>query len=139
MSKDRIDVSSNSKVSMPIFNLIGIIAMVGTVVMMYATVTQRLTSLETSRELNGPEILVENGSLDEVMTTDAPSDAWVVTYEIDGTVHRDLTRGSRVKLFDMYYDKFKMGVKIIDYGKGTIKPALWGYNNTTAPKKKKRK
>ena len=39
----------------------------------------------------------------------------------------------------MYYDKFKMGVKIIDYGKGTIKPALWGYNSTTAPKKKKRK
>ena len=25
------------------------------------------------------------------------------------------------------------------YGKGTIKPALWGYNNSTAPKKKKRK
>ena len=77
--------------------------------------------------------------MDEVSTTEAPSDAWIVTYEIDGTVHRDLTRGTRVKLFDMYYDKFKMGVKIIDYGKGTIKPALWGYNNTTAPKKKKRK
>ena len=57
----------------------------------------------------------------------------------DGTVHRDLTRGTRVKLFDMYYDKFKMGLKIIDYGKGIIKPALWGYNSTTAPKKKKRK
>ena len=97
------------------------------------------TEKETSRELYGTEILIENGSLDEVMTTDAPSDAWIVTYEIDGTAHRDLTRGTRVKLFDMYYDKFKMGVKIIDYGKGTIKPALWGYNGTTAPKKKKRK
>ena len=97
------------------------------------------TEKETSRETYGCEILVENGSLDEVMTTDAPSDAWIVTYEIDGTAHRDLTRGTRVKLFDMYYDKFKMCVKIIDYGKGTIKPALWGYNNTTAPKKKKRK
>ena len=97
------------------------------------------TEKETSRELYGTEILIENGSLDEVMTTDAPSDAWIVTYEIDGTVHRDLTRGTRVKLFDMYYDKFKMCIKIIDYGKGTIKPALWGYNNSTAPKKKKRK
>ena len=47
-------------------------------------------------------------------------------------------RGSRVKLFDMYYDKFT-NVKRIEYGQGTIKPALWGYNNTTAPKKKKRK
>ena len=94
---------------------------------------------ESLKAQYGCEILIENGSLDEVMTTEAPSDAWVVTYEIDGTVHRDLTRGTRVKLFDMYYDKFKMGVKIIDYGKGTIKPALWGYNNTTAPKNKKRK
>ena len=94
---------------------------------------------ETSKELYGCEIIIENGSLNEVMTTDAPTDAWIITYEIDGTVHRDLTRGTRVKLFDMYYDKFKMGVKIIDYGKGTVKPALWGYNNTTAPKKKKRK
>ena len=94
---------------------------------------------ESLKEQYGCEILIENGSLDEVMTTDAPSDAWVVTYEIDGTVHRDLTRGTRVKLFDMYYDKFKMGIKIIDYGKGTIKPALWGYQSATAPKKKKRK
>ena len=94
---------------------------------------------ESLKEQYGCEILIENGSLDEVSTTDAPSDAWVVTYEIDGTVHRDLTRGTRVKLFDMYYDKFKMGIKIIDYGKGIIKPSLWGYQSATAPKKKKRK
>ena len=49
--KDKINVSSNSKISMPIFNLIGIIAMVGTVVLMYSSITQKITSLETSREL----------------------------------------------------------------------------------------
>ena len=93
---------------------------------------------ESLKEQYGCEILIENGSLDEVSTTDAPSDAWIVTYELDGTVHRDLTRGTRVKLFDMYYDKFT-NVKRIEYGQGTIKPSLWGYNSTTAPKKKKRK
>ena len=93
---------------------------------------------ESLKEQYGCEILIENGSLDEVMTTDAPSDAWVVTYELDGTVHRDLTRGTRVKLFDMYYDKFT-NVKRIEYGQGTIKPSLWGYSSETAPKKKKRK
>ena len=97
------------------------------------------TEKETSKEIYGTEILIENGSLDEVNTKDAPSDASVITYEIDGTVHRDLTRGARVKLFDMYYDKFKMGLKIIDYGYGMIKPSLWGYQSATAPKKKKRK
>ena len=97
------------------------------------------TEKETSKEIYGTEILIENGSLDEVNTKDAPSDASVITYEIDGTVHRDLTRGPRVKLFDMYYDKFKMGLKIIDYGYGMIKPSLWGYQSATTPKKKKRK
>ena len=58
---------------------------------------------ESLKEQYGCEILIENGSLDEVNTTDAPSDAWIITYEIDGTVYRDLTRGTRVKLFDMYY------------------------------------
>ena len=97
------------------------------------------TEKETSKEIYGTEILIENGSLDEVNTKDAPSDASIITYEIDGTVHRDQTRGARVKLFDMYYDKFKMGLKIIDYGYGMIKPSLWGYQSATAPKKKKRK
>ena len=96
------------------------------------------TEKESLKETYGTEILIENGSLDEVMTTEAPSDAWIVTYEIDGTVHRDLTRGTRVKLFDMYYDKFT-NVKRIDYGQGMIKPSLWGYSSETAPKKKKRK
>ena len=51
MKDDRLDISSNSKISMPIFNLIGIIAMVGTVVLMYSSITQKITSLETSRVL----------------------------------------------------------------------------------------
>ena len=96
------------------------------------------TEKESLKETYGTEILIENGSLDEVSTTEAPSDAWIVTYEIDGTVHRDLTRGTRVKLFDMYYDKFT-SVKRIEYGQGTIKPSLWGYSGEAAPKKKKRK
>jgi hypothetical protein len=55
--KDQIDVSSNSKISMPIFNLLGIIAMVGTVTLMYSSITQKITSLETSRELMQSDLL----------------------------------------------------------------------------------
>ena len=62
-----------------------------------------------------------------------------MTYELNGDTHQDLTRGSRVNVFDMYYDKFKKGLKSIDYGFGNIKPNLWGYQNTQGPKKKKRK
>ena len=96
------------------------------------------TEKESLKESYGTEILVENGAPADVMTKEAPTDASIVTYTVDGIEHQDLTRGSRVKLFDMYYDKFT-NVKRIEYGQGMIKPSLWGYNNTTAPKKKKRK
>ena len=97
------------------------------------------TEKESLKETYGTEILVENGSPADVMTREAPTDASIVTYTVDGKEHQDLTRGSRVKLFDMYYDKFT-NVKRIEYGQGTIKPSLWGYNSgTAAPKKKKRK
>ena len=93
---------------------------------------------ESLRESYGTEILVENGSPADVQIKDAPTDASIVTYIVDGKEHQDLTRGSRVKLFDMYYDKFT-NVKRIEYGQGTIKPALWGYSGDASPKKKKRK
>ena len=112
--------------------------------MMTKTKTEKKELIWTSKEKEnhkseyGCEILVENGTLDQVSTTNAPTDAFIITYEYQDKVCRDLTRGARVKLFDMYYDKFKTGLKIIDYGKGTIKPALWGYN-TSKTKTKKRK
>ena len=97
------------------------------------------TEKESLKESYGTEILVENGSSADVMTKEAPTDASIVTYLVDGKEHQDLTRGSRVNLFDMYYDKFKCGLKSIDYGYGNIKPNLWGYQSTQGPKKKKRK
>ena len=96
------------------------------------------TEKESLKESYGTEILVENGSPADVQTKDAPTDASIVTYTVDGKEHQDLTRGSRVKLFDMYYDKFT-NVKSIEYGQGTVKPSLWGYSGESTPKKKKRK
>ena len=96
------------------------------------------TEKESLKEKYGCEILVENGSLAEVQTREAPTDASIITYAVDGKEHQDLVRGTRVKLFDMYYDKFT-NVKRIDYGLGNVKPNLWGYDGATSPKKKKRK
>ena len=93
---------------------------------------------ESSKETYGCEIIIENGKPSDVRTTEAPTDCFIVTYEFNEETHQDLTRGSRVSVFDMYYDKFT-NVKRIDYGQGTIKPSLWGYSSEAAPKKKKRK
>ena len=96
------------------------------------------TERESLKEKYGCELLVENGSPAEVQTREAPTDASIITYTVDGKEHQDLVRGTRVKLFDMYYDKFT-NVKRIDYGLGNVKPNLWGYDGGTSPKKKKRK
>ena len=93
---------------------------------------------DTLREKYGSEILVENGSYEDVNTTKAPSDAYIIQYVHDDQVRYDLTRGTKIKLFDMYWDKFKGGIQSINYGKGSIKPNLWGYQSTPTRKKKRK-
>ena len=70
------------------------------------------------------------------MIKNAPTDAYIVKYVRDDMIHYDLTRGTKISLFDMYWDKFKGDLKSIDYGKGSIKPNLWGYK---APQQKKKR
>ena len=55
--KENISISDKSKISMPIANLAMVISLVSTVVLMYSAITQRITSLETSRELMKNDLL----------------------------------------------------------------------------------
>ena len=91
---------------------------------------------ETCKSRYGCDIIVENGSYAEVCTKEAPRDAYIIKYLVDDKICFDLTKGSRSKLFDMYWDKFRENLKSIDFGYGTINPKTWGYQ---APKTKKRK
>ena len=86
----------------------------------------------------GCDIVVEDGSIEDVSTKKAPTDAYIIKYLYEDNVHYDLTRGTKVSLFDMYWDKFKGGLQSIGYGNGGIKPNLWGYS-APKPKGKKRK
>ena len=91
---------------------------------------------EKIRSEYGCDIIIEDGSLEDVSTKQAPTDAYIIKYLHEDKVHFDLTRGSKISLFDMYWDKFKGDLKSIDYGNGSIKPNLWGYQ---APAKKKKR
>ena len=55
--KENISISDKSKISMPIANLAMVISLVATVVLMYSSITQRITCLETSRELMKNDLL----------------------------------------------------------------------------------
>ena len=50
-------ISENTSVSMPVKNMIGIIAAVAMGIFAYTEITSRLTSLETSRELFNADLL----------------------------------------------------------------------------------
>jgi hypothetical protein len=89
------------------------------------------------KEEYGCEIIIENGTLSECNTRNAPTDALIVHYVHNDRDCYDLTRGNRTKLFDMYYDKFKNNLKSIDFGGGNIKPAMWGYKTPSKSKKRK--
>ena len=91
---------------------------------------------QTSKDVYGCEILVDNGTMEEVSKTEYPNDASIIKYYVDDKVCLDLARGTRTKLFDMYYDKFKKGLKEINWGKGTISPKVWGYKSSQSKKKK---
>ena len=85
------------------------------------------------------EIILEKTTKDKADDRKLPSDAFNVTYMVEGEERLDVTRsGKMVNVFNLYYDRYgKDSVKKIDYGHGTISPSQWGYK--APPKKKRRK
>jgi hypothetical protein len=85
----------------------------------------------------GCEIILEKTTLAKAKDTSFPNDAYLVWYTLNGEKCVDLVRGTRVRIFDMYYDRFGPGViQKIDFGYGRTNPKLWGIKQ---PEKKKRK
>ncbi len=85
----------------------------------------------------GCQLLYEKTTLQQVKDPSLPSDAYIVIYEKNGETFMDLCRGNKVKIFDMYFDKFGHGsIKKIDWGYGRVNPKLWGYK---PPEDKKRR
>ena len=91
---------------------------------------------ENSKQKYGVEIMIANGTWEQVNTKECPNDARIVTYVVDGETRYDLTRSQKaVSIFDMYWDKYKHDLKSIDFGHGNISPKLWG----NKPKKDKKR
>jgi hypothetical protein len=85
----------------------------------------------------GCELIFERTTLQQIKDPSLPNDAYVVIYRVNNETFMDLCRGSRVRVFDMYYDKFGPGsVQKIDWGYGRANPRLWGIKTS---EKKKRK
>jgi len=94
--------------------------------------------IEKTTDQYSCQIVLEKTTHDKANDKHLPSDAFNVTYLIDGKEHLDVTRSEKMaNVFDMYYDKYGAGsIKSIDYGHGTIRPNLW---NVKPPERKRRK
>ena len=69
----------------------------------------------------GCEIIVADGTWDQVNTKDAPRDAKIVKYELNGELHYDLTKPSKnVKLFDIFGDSSRGGFVGWNFGNGIV-------------------
>ena len=86
------------------------------------------------------EILQEKTTHEKANDRKLPSDAFNVTYVVEGETRLDVTRSSKmVNIFDMYFDRYgKDSIQKIDYGHGTVNPGQWGYK-PPSKKVKKRK
>jgi hypothetical protein len=85
----------------------------------------------------GCEVLLEKTTIEKAKDTSFPNDAYLIWYNENDEDCIDLVRGTRVRIFDMYYDRFGPGaIRKIDFGYGRTNPKLWGMKQ---PEKKKRK
>ena len=86
------------------------------------------------------EIIQEKTTHEKSLDRKLPTDAFNVTYIVEGETRLDVTRSSKmVNVFDMYYDRYGKGsVQSIDFGHGTVNPSQYGYK-PPSKKVKKRK
>lgn len=85
----------------------------------------------------GCDILLQKTTLQQANDKSFPNDAYLIWYTVGEEQFLDLVRGSRVRIFDMYYDTYGPGsVQKIDFGYGRVSPKMWGYKE---PEKKKRR
>ena len=87
------------------------------------------------------EIILEKTTKEKAEDKSLPTDAFNVTYVVEGETSLDVTRSEKMaNVFDLYYDRYGKGaIQKIDYGDGTIRPNLWGVKATPPKKGKKRK
>ena len=87
------------------------------------------------------EIILEKTTREKAEDKSLPTDAFNVTYVVEGETRLDVTRSEKMmNVFVMYYDRYgKDAVQKIDYGAGAVRPNLWGVKATPPKKGKKRK
>jgi len=105
-TKEKMKISENTSVSMPMKNMIGIIIAVAMGVFAYTEVTARLTSLETSRELFQADLLKKS----EQLPTDQEQymlieDLYKTTEKLEITQEQNMTNKVNIEFLKAQLEK----------------------------------
>ena len=83
----------------------------------------------------GCEILLEKTTLEKAKNSSLPNDTYLIWYQEENEQHLDVVRGSRVNIFDMYYDKYGAeAIQRMEIGYGRVNSKLWGQMKTERKK-----
>ena len=107
-------ISDNTSVSMPVKNMLGIIAAVAMGVFAYTEVTARLTSLETSRELFENDLLKKS----EQVPTDQEQhflleDLYKTVEKLQSTQEMNMTNKVNIEFLREQLDKALTDIEIL--------------------------
>ena len=94
--------------------------------------------IENNTQQYSCQIILEKTTFEKAEDRKLPTDAFNVTYLVEGKQYLDVTRSEKMaNVFDRYYDTYgPNSVKSIEYGCGNVRPSLW---NVKPPEKKRRK
>ena len=107
-----IKVSENTAISMPMKNLLAILAAVSMGIFAYTEVTSRLTSLETSRELFSADLLKKS----EQLPTDQEQfmlieDLYKTTEKLEITQEQNMTNKVNIEFLNKQLEKTLLDVE----------------------------
>jgi|TARA_R110001583_G_scaffold157899_2_gene309807 hypothetical protein len=107
-----IKVSENTAISMPMKNLLAILAAVAMGIFAYTEVTSRLTSLETSRELFNADLLKKS----EQLPTDQEQfmlieDLYKTTEKLEITQEQNMTNKVNIEFLNKQLEKTLLDVE----------------------------
>jgi hypothetical protein len=83
------------------------------------------------------KVLHENCNKSLAKDRSLPINSFLVTYILDDKTAYDIVIcHKRSDIFDMYWDKHRSNLKIIEWTEGRISPKMWGYQPKGDKKKK---
>ena len=88
---------------------------------------------------NGVTVIFNGCGVEAAKDKNLPTTAWLISCKNEEKQWSDIVMGTRVAVFDSYYDAFgKNVIQRMDWTSGTVNPTSWNVAVKSPTKKKRR-